>query len=188
MPSYTKSTFIVFAKLPQLLKDTVDGIRKIYNPQGLARWEAHMTIKQDEDYSVDENALSEIVKRVLFNFKTLTYDLGEPAYKEIAPQRYMVYIPIHSPEIKEFVKTLSMAMEPFIHSQAEDAYKSTRWEQSEEFFLHCTISTSLQTMKEVEVLMGLMREALENIPKSYLLESLFLCHWEKDKWEGREVV
>lgn len=186
MPSYSSKTFIVFAKLSQHLQEVIDTMRKIYNPEGLARWEAHITIKQDEDYSVSSETLYDIVKYEFNALPAIQYSLKSTIVKETPSGKYMVYIPIESPRLKSFVKQLSKKMEPYILPLREDAYKSTQWEQSEDFFLHCTIASNILSIEEAESLAKQVNEAI-HLPSHYSVHALFLCNWEKTKWVGRRI-
>jgi len=182
MPSYTESTYIVFGNLPEDLVDPIDAIRKIHNPSAVGRWKAHITVKQDEDYIDKEGQLLEVIKQHFSNSPKIPCILGSSKIKKISEEKYMVYIPVISKELNNFVSSLSKTVEPLVSSISEDALQSTHWEQSKDFFGHITISSNIKTLSFAKEIADLLDKKLENFHEIFEISSLSLCKWKNNKW------
>ncbi len=61
MPNYDTSTHIVYLDLPVAVASKIDAIRRSVRSPGLQGWKAHITIKQDADYAIETDVISQIV-------------------------------------------------------------------------------------------------------------------------------
>ena len=188
MPSYTSTTHIVFLDLPVELQNSLDEIRKIYNPEAVIRGKPHITLKQDEDFSISSEAIIKCVEAVMSKSLPLPIQLLGAKILKISPEKYMVYVGVGSLLFVQKVKQLSKILEQHIAFITEDAGNSTTWEQSKQFFPHITIALNLSNQEEANVVAQKVDGALKNFSREVYCTTVSVGKWSEKKWQILKTI
>ena len=177
MNKRTDKYYIVFLDLPKDIISMISVVTKKFNSKT-----PHITIKYDEELIVDE---SELIKKInRFTSKILPFEitLGNLEINE-SSLGFNVHIPVTPKnKIVNITKSLSRIIEPYINPNSPEAFKSTRWEQSNEFYPHISIKGS-DNRKEAEKIIKEAQVDYNGTSMKFIVKSMTLARWNKDKWK-----
>jgi 2'-5' RNA ligase len=185
MPTYTKSTKIIFLDLPSNIAEKVDTLRKKYNPAAVKRWNAHITFKQDEDFLIENEKLVNLVSNFVNNMPAFKLELDgiDMHYHE---DNYNIFVSIKKNEkLLESIKNLSKQLETFIDPNSSGALSSTKWEQSDEFFPHITIAVG-KGKEQGQKLFEEIQSQKVNLKESIVCKSITIAEWNAESW--KEII
>jgi len=180
------NTYIIFIDLPTELVLAINDLREELFPGKKPKWQPHITIKYDEPLLIEEKELIKLVASYVKELKPISIRLGNIKINK-SSLGINVYIPA-MPEQKMIgmVKDLSKRIEPYINKKASQAGKSTKWEQSPEFYPHISIKGAKDYNQAKEIRDNAQQKYLD-VPKEFILESITLAKWDKDKWQKVET-
>lgn len=182
MSSYSKKTFIIFLDLPRRVQALVDNIRKKYSPNAHKKWHSHITLKQDEDYNLTILDLIKAIDFLLKKEKIISIKIHKP--KIIYSNRgWNIYMPVTSPKLRQLIRRVSKKLERYIDPYSPNAFNSTRWEQSKEYYPHISLKGGVDKDEAVRTYNLLSKENFRLIfPFKTKCRTITLAKWDRDKW------
>ena len=94
MSTYGDNTYIVFLDLPEEISHKIDMIRGKYSNTNFP-YKAHITIKQDEDYTLDAEKFAEIVTATLQDQEPIELEINK-ATGRAGDNDWNIYLPVKS--------------------------------------------------------------------------------------------
>ena len=182
MPSYTEKTKIIYLDLPVRTQEAINAIKKIYNPEAIKRGPSHITFKQDEDFTIENSRLIELVESETKGLEPFILEMnGIKIHYD--NDNFIVFASFKSnPALNLEIAKLSKVLQPYVDKKSPNALDSTLWEQSTEFFPHITIATG-KGLKEGEVLYKKIISHDFNAKEQIICNSLTILEWDKDYWK-----
>lgn len=182
MSSYTKKTYIVFLDLPEKTCAEIDRIRQKYATNNINKCKAHLTLKQDEDYLSSQEEIKNIVSEFAGNMESVTLEFGDIKIHE--QSGYNIYLGLKDNSVLiENIKLLSQKMEGIVDSNSPRALMSTKWEQSNEFYLHISLKGATDADKARELLKAIKSEKM-NLEPRVICKTITLANWCEGHWRA----
>lgn len=187
MSTYTEKTHIVFLDIPDRISRKIDLIRERYSNTKLP-YRAHLTLKQDEDFLIDDQKIVEIVSKSMINQGPIKVRIGKVSYKK-NKQGWNIFFPVTSELLTRLVCDLSKALEPFIDQNSPRAFLSTNWEQSDEFYPHISIQGTSDKVKFTDLFQEIQNEKFNlELPLTFLCDHVTVAKWDRDKWKEIKTI
>lgn len=183
MSSYTNKTYIVFLDLPKDIVLKLDKIRSKYS-SSYKKYPAHITLKQDEDFLISSDEICQIVEDQIKNQKVFKIKLKSPevAWNKIG---WNIHLPVESSDLNKIVKQVSLALEKSIDPNSPRAYLSTKWEQSNDFYIHISIKGGGSKIDPTDLLARIKEENFDlDFSKAIICDTITVANWQKDKWQN----
>jgi len=184
MSSYTNKTFIVFLDLPKEIEESIDSVRKKYSIKNTKKWRAHITFKQDEDFIIDETKLAQIVIDFFKDIPSIKLKLLGPKINYFNNGSWNIFIALSDNTfLKQKIKEFSRIAEQYVDLNSNRALSSTKWEQSDDFFVHISLKGGLEKEEGEKIFNQVNNENFEiEFPVVINCESITLANWEIDHW------
>lgn len=185
MNNRTNKTYIVFINLPNDISSFIEGIIKEVSPKSTQKLKPHITIKYDEDLLAEESKIVDVVGKFVSNLSSFKVRLGKMQINE-SNLGFNVYIQVQPrKKIVNIVHNISKLIEPFIDPNSPEAFKSTKWEQSDKFYPHISIKGTSDRISAKKIL-NKANEYHKNYKNEFTLKSITLARWNKDRWKKVE--
>lgn len=182
MNNRTNKTYIVFINLPSDISSSIEGIIKKVSPKSIPKLQPHITIKYDEDLLIEEPKMIDMVEEFASNLSPFAIRLGELQINE-SNLGFNVYIQAQPrKKIVNIVHNISKLIEPFINPNSPDAFKSTKWEQSDKFYPHISIKGASDRIG-AEKILNIASKYYKNNKSEFNVESITLARWNKNRWK-----
>ena len=188
MSSYKNKTFIVFLDLPNWLSTNIDSVKKNFG-NNYKKWEAHITFKQDEDFDFNTQEATEIVGSYFTGKSKYQITINKPKIS-FFDDNWNIYLPItKNIRLSSDIKAFSKLIKKYINPKSPHAYKSTKWEQSADFYPHI----SLKGGKGKNIGVTIYKKILKSnsnftFPQSLQVKSITLAKWKLTKWERIKTI
>ncbi len=187
MSIYTEKTHIVFLDIPDQISRKIDLIRERYSNTKLP-YRAHITLKQGEDFLIDDQKIVEIASKAMINQGPIRVKISKVSYKK-NKQGWNIFFPVTSELLVRFVCDLSKALEPFIDQNSPRAFLSTKWEQSDEFYPHISIKGTSDKAEFTDLFQKIQNEKFNlELPLTFLCDHVTVAKWDRDKWKEIKTI
>jgi len=166
-----------------MVRDTIDILRKKFNPVGFQRSLAHITLKAQEDYVHEE-----MIVDVLYQFASkhppveLELDGLRIHYDKDTPTWNIHVSFTKNCLLRYLTPQLSHLMEALVDLQSPNALQSTRWEQSDDYYPHISVLTGKNEISPDGILKNMQNISLE-LPKRITCGAIILKQWAGTKWK-----
>jgi 2'-5' RNA ligase len=187
MSTYTEKTYIVFLDIPDQISRKIDLIRERYSNTKLP-YRAHLTLKQDEDFLIDDKKIVKIVSKTLMKQGPIRVRISKVNYKK-NKQGWNFFFPVKSKLLARIVYDLSKTLEPFIDRNSPRAFISTKWEQSDEFYPHISIKGTSDKAEFTDLFQKIQNEKFNlELPLTFLCDHVTVAKWDRDKWKEIKTI
>jgi 2'-5' RNA ligase len=187
MSTYTEKTHIVFLDIPDRISRKIDLIRERYSNSKLP-YKTHLTLKQDEDFLIDDKKIVNIVSGTLINQGPIRVKISKVNYKK-NKQGWNIFFPAKSKSLVQLVSDLSKILEPFIDQNSPRAFLSTKWERSDRFYPHISIRGTSDKVKFAELFQKIQNERFNlELPLTFLCDHVTVAKWNSDKWKKIKTI
>jgi 2'-5' RNA ligase len=187
MSSYTDKTHILFLDIPIEIASKIDLIRKKYSNSNL-KYSAHITLKQDEDFTISSKKIFKLVSNELKNTPALEITLRDIAYIK-NNYGYNIYLSVKNNHIESLTRKVSKALEQYIEKKSPRALLSTHWEQSEKYYPHVSIKGTDDKEEFLKLYPSIKRESDQlNLPLKFNCDTVSIAMWSKNKWNVKHSI
>lgn len=187
MSSYSKKTFIVFLDLPDEICRKIDNVRGKYSSSGVV-YKSHITLKQDEDYSINSDRLMNIVHHAISKERPFQVKIQKISSAK-SDLGWNIYLPIDSKRLKKLIVKLSKILMVYVDPASPRALLSTKWEQSEDFYLHISIKGASDRVKFEKLYENIKNENFNlNFPEQIICNKVVVARWENSKWKAINTI
>ena len=187
MSSYGDNTYIVFLELPEDIAHKIDMIRGKYSNTNFP-YQAHITLKQDEDYLIDAEKFADIITEELQAQEPILLEINKISSRA-GSAGWNIYLPVKARAISYLVRRLSRAVQNYIDPKSPKAMQSTEWEQSKDFYAHISIKGFNNQALSEECLAKLKNEDFKiAFPIELNCNKLTIARWHDGQWKAIRTI
>jgi len=187
MSSYRANTYIIFLELPEEVSHKIDMIRSKYSNTSFP-YQAHITVKQDEDYLIGTNEFIQLVVSIISNLEPVQVEINSVTSRADS-KGYNIYLPVKSRTLTYLTRRLSRQLEDYIDPKSPRAKLSTHWEQSKDFYAHISVRGYANQALFNDNLNKIKNEDFKiNFPLELLCKRLTIAQWHDGQWRAIKTI
>jgi len=176
-----KKTYIVFLDLPKNVVSEIDFVKKKYGSSSLKKWPAHLTLKYEEELIINPDILLQIMSEFAQAQQPIQLKIGNLKVNR-QKNGWNIYLAIENKEYQDIVKELNQKLKPYVNKASKNAFHSTNWEQSKNYYPHISIKGGSK-LKDLSKVFDLVKLEDLNFPETIECCSFTVAFWDKDRWK-----
>ena len=188
MSSYKNNTYIVFLDLPNWLSINIDSVKKNFG-NNYKKWEAHITFKQDEDFNFTAKEAIKIVESYFKEKSEYQITINKPEIS-FFDDNWNIYLPItKNTRLSNDIKKYSKLIEKYIDPKSPNAYESTKWEQSVNFYPHISLKGGKVKNAGRAIYEKISKSNFDfKFPRTIQIKSITLAKWKLTQWKKIKTI
>jgi hypothetical protein len=157
----------------------------IYNSPGIKRWKAHITLKSEEDYIIEEEALKNILMEMVQTVHPIPLQVHTIQIHDDPENHWNIYLSVEGEILPVLTRKISKRFEKFVDTASPRSLQGTYWEQSNDYYPHMSIIDG-HGMKEGKKLLHCIQQEAISLPRRIVCRSITLAQWEDTHW--RKII